>query len=671
MNKENGEINDSAEPVPRLNWRTNLHKKFQYQLDRSVPHHLRRWLVTLGVAMIYILRVYWVKGFHVVSYGLATYVLNLLIGFLSPNVDPDLEGRDGISSPGRDNTEYKPFERRVPEFRFWYSITKAFIVSFMLTFISVLDVPVFWPILSSYWVFLFVLTMKRQLVHMIKYKYNPFSTAKPISLQHSNNRGFEASPCENIEMIIAISAEDDDGVRCLTLPMLRQNGKEMDILFQAALRGDVEELHELLAKSPLILYQVSFLSAQNPLHFASAAGHLDFARKILELKPEFARQLNEDGYSPIHLASANGHVDIVREIIKVDSNICRLEGGDGRTPLHLAVLGGRIDVISEMLATCEGCLKDLTMQKETALHLAVRNFQLASLRVLLDWSKHKNKEILNMKDEHGNTILHLAIWKKQRQAINLISSKQAVVELLLRNYSGILEVNAVNKSGLTALDLLLIFPSEAGDREIQEILQGAGASKAQNLIPNSTTCNSTTNLDPPSNNCRAKDLIDFFRFHDGRDSPSDVRSTLLVIAVLVATATYQVGISPPGDVWQEDDEGHVAGTSIMATHNLVSYILLVSSNSIGFNVSLYMICTLTSKFPLQTELQVCIFALYMTFITAVTATSPKSTRLFTNVFTSALPTVVPLSCFLLRKYRVIQRTVCILEIFRRRIQMRG
>ncbi|KAL2902076.1 Ankyrin repeat-containing protein BDA1 [Bienertia sinuspersici] len=437
----------------------------------------------------------------------------------------------------------------------------------------------------------------------------------------------------------------------------------MDILFQAALRGDVEELHELLAKSPLILYQVSFLSAQNPLHFASAAGHLDFARKILELKPEFARQLNEDGYSPIHFASANGHIDIVREIIKVDSNICRLEGGDGRTPLHLTVLGGRIDVISEMLATCEGCLKDLTMQKETALHLAVRNFQLASLRVLLDWSKHKNKEILNMKDEHGNTILHLAIWKKQRQARKESSNgpnklKQVViqvVELLLRNYSGILEVNAVNKSGLTALDLLLIFPSEAGDREIQEILQGAGASKAQNLIPNSTTCNSTTNLDPPSNNCRAKGLIDFFRFHDGRDSPSDVRSTLLVIAVLVATATYQVGISPPGDVWQEDDEGHVAGTSIMATHNLVSYILLVSSNSIGFNVSLYMICTLTSKFPLQTELQVCIFALYMTFITAVTATSPKSTRLFTNVFTSALPTVVPLSCFLLRKYRVIQR----------------
>ncbi|KAL2902079.1 Ankyrin repeat-containing protein BDA1 [Bienertia sinuspersici] len=205
-----------------------------------------------------------------------------------------------------------------------------------------------------------------------------------------------------------------------------------------------------------------------------------------------------------------------------------------------------------------------------------------------------------------------------------------VVEMLLRNCSGILEVNAVNKSGLTALDLLLIFPSEAGDREIQDILQSAGATKAQNL--NSTTCYSSANLDPPSNSCRSKDLIDFFRFHEGRDSPSDVRTTLLVIAVLVAAATYQVGISPPGDVWQEDDQGLVAGTSILATRN--------------------------------TELQVCIFALYMTFNTAVAATSAESTRAFTIAFTSVLPTVVPLSFLLLRKFRVIERIISIFRIQR-------
>uniref|UniRef100_A0A804R2X7 Uncharacterized protein n=1 Tax=Zea mays TaxID=4577 RepID=A0A804R2X7_MAIZE len=47
-----------------------------------------------------------------------------------------------------------------------------------MTFFLVFDVPVFWPILLYYWIVLFVLTMKRQIVQMIKYKYVPFSIRK-------------------------------------------------------------------------------------------------------------------------------------------------------------------------------------------------------------------------------------------------------------------------------------------------------------------------------------------------------------------------------------------------------------------------------------------------------------------------------------------------------------
>lgn len=176
-----GESGDgvAAPPEALIKWRRDLATKFQYYLDRSVPHTSRRWLGTLVVAAIYFLRVYFVKGFYVVSYGLATYVLNMLIGFLSPKVDPEFEGLDGVSFPNKESDESKPrFIRRLPEFKFWYSVTKAFVVSFLLTFVSVLDVPVFWPILLSYWLFLVFVTTWRQLVHMFRYKYNPFSTQK-------------------------------------------------------------------------------------------------------------------------------------------------------------------------------------------------------------------------------------------------------------------------------------------------------------------------------------------------------------------------------------------------------------------------------------------------------------------------------------------------------------
>lgn len=61
-----------------------------------------------------------------------------------------------------------------------YSFTKAFFVAFLMTFFSVFDVPVFWPILLCYWIVLFVLTMKRQILHMIKYKYIPFDFGKQV-----------------------------------------------------------------------------------------------------------------------------------------------------------------------------------------------------------------------------------------------------------------------------------------------------------------------------------------------------------------------------------------------------------------------------------------------------------------------------------------------------------
>ncbi|KAJ1397690.1 Retrieval of early ER protein Rer1 [Sesbania bispinosa] len=90
-------------------------KLFQYYLDKSTPHTAYRWIGTLVIASIYALRVFYVQGFYIVSYGLGIYLLNLLIGFLSPRVDPEIEP----SLPTKGSDEFKPFIRRLPEFKFW------------------------------------------------------------------------------------------------------------------------------------------------------------------------------------------------------------------------------------------------------------------------------------------------------------------------------------------------------------------------------------------------------------------------------------------------------------------------------------------------------------------------------------------------------------------------
>ncbi|GKV42815.1 hypothetical protein SLEP1_g50182 [Rubroshorea leprosula] len=163
---------------PASQWRNDAWRVYQFYLDKTTPHAVYRWIGTLVIAAIYCLRVYSVQGFYIVSYGLGIYLLNLLIGFLSPLVDPEVEATDGPLLPTKGSDEFKPFIRRLPEFKFWYSITKAFCIAFVMTFFSMFDVPVFWPILLCYWIVLFTLTMRRQIAHMIKYKYIPISIGK-------------------------------------------------------------------------------------------------------------------------------------------------------------------------------------------------------------------------------------------------------------------------------------------------------------------------------------------------------------------------------------------------------------------------------------------------------------------------------------------------------------
>lgn len=175
MDSAFGDDASGTSSSPASKWRDQMARRFQYYLDKSTPHAGMRWVGTLVMAAIYCLRAYYVKGFYIVTYGLGIYLLNLLIGFLSPQVDPETEGP---ALPTKGSDEFKPFIRRLPEFKFWYAFTKALVVAFTLTFFSIFDVPVFWPILLLYWIVLFLLTMKRQIRHMIKYRYVPFSLGK-------------------------------------------------------------------------------------------------------------------------------------------------------------------------------------------------------------------------------------------------------------------------------------------------------------------------------------------------------------------------------------------------------------------------------------------------------------------------------------------------------------
>lgn len=156
----------------------------QHMLDRATPFMIPRWIFNLILLVGFLLRVIMIQGFYIIAYGLGIFLLNQFILFLTPKQDPamrnfdDDDGDGDLQLPTRSSDEYRPFMRRLPEFKFWYTSFKALVISLFLTLFSIFDVPVFWPVLVIYFITLFMLTMRQRIAHMIQYKYLPFSYGK-------------------------------------------------------------------------------------------------------------------------------------------------------------------------------------------------------------------------------------------------------------------------------------------------------------------------------------------------------------------------------------------------------------------------------------------------------------------------------------------------------------
>ncbi|KAG1144217.1 hypothetical protein G6F37_004020 [Rhizopus arrhizus] len=165
--------------------KSQIERKFQQVLDRITPYVPYRWTGTAVLLILFMTRVIYAEGWYIIAYALGIYMLNLFLAFLTPKFDPSIEldeqaneMEEGPSLPLKNDEEFKPFIRRLPEFKFWYSVTKATTISLFCTLFRLFDVPVYWPILLMYFIILFGLTMRRQISHMIKYKYIPFDLGK-------------------------------------------------------------------------------------------------------------------------------------------------------------------------------------------------------------------------------------------------------------------------------------------------------------------------------------------------------------------------------------------------------------------------------------------------------------------------------------------------------------
>lgn len=93
----------------------------------------------------------------------------------------------------------------------------------------------------------------------------------------------------------------------------------------------------------------------------------------------------------------------------------------------------------------------------------------------------------------------------------------------------------------------------------------------------------------------------------------EIRGNLLVAATVIATLSFQAGLNPPGGVWQDsNNNGHIAGTSIMASTDTNAYFNFVSFNTVALASSSCIILLMVSGFPLNSKALMAILMLAMT-----------------------------------------------------------
>ncbi|XP_047971935.1 ankyrin repeat-containing protein BDA1-like isoform X2 [Salvia hispanica] len=351
--------------------------------------------------------------------------------------------------------------------------------------------------------------------------------------------------------------------------------------------GSVQLLSQILKENPQILQSSEISTApENPLHAAALLGHLEFAKKLLSANPELSKSVSSSGSSALHLAAAKGDAEMVRELVAADSSMCGARDGEGRNPVHLAAIKGRTAVLEELLKADPAAAAAISGGGESCLHLCVKYNRVEAMKAILQFLEGGDDRLVNWKDQNGNTVLHLAVEKKQLE----------IVEYLIDNTR--IENGARNAAGLTALDLLLQNPGDLRDLEIKQCLEhqhsAASQSSKKSMKPSSSKL--SANMQPKK--------------HKHTDWLGRKRSAVMIVASLTATVAFQAGLSPPGGVWQGDfagnpngtaraDKAHKAGQSVMAYTLPDKYGQYMVFNTIAFLASLSIILLQVSGLPMR------------------------------------------------------------------------
>ena len=162
------------------------------------------------------------------------------------------------------------------------------------------------------------------------------------------------------------------------------------------------------------------------------------------------------------------------------------------------------------------------------------------------------------------------------------------------------EVNSLNKKDSTALKMLEDCPKDFNSFVIRNMLLDAGARVEK--VNNTSELIEITE----SRNTRWKKWWKHLKYQG--DWVEENRGSIMIVATVITTLTFQQTVNPPGGVWQSGGNVTVSehenrtvfpGTSVIGSYHEYFYVSFMICNALSFIASVIVTFLLISGFPVK------------------------------------------------------------------------